>query len=286
MTGAKREGRKALGLPEGGVTAEISGLFQLSSRLFFLLIVAGVFMGGVQAAAQDTAAATGANPLGLNLLDTVRAAAEPGNISTSLTVVFVITVIALAPSILIMTTCFTRIIIVLGFLRQALGTQQTPPNQVLIGLALFLTFFIMMPTYEAVNRDAIQPYVRGELSRDEALSRALEPVRDFMLRQTRPKDLRLFLEIAKLPRPQRREDVPTHVLIPAFMISELTVAFQIGFLLYIPFLIIDMVVASTLMAMGMMMLPPIFISLPFKIIMFVLVDGWNLILGSLVRSFR
>jgi len=237
------------------------------------------------AAAQEVSGG-GNNALGLNLLDTVRAAGNPENVSTSLTVVFIITVIALAPSILIMTTCFTRIIIVLGFLRQALGTQQTPPNQVLIGLALFLTFFIMMPTYEAVNREAIQPYVRGELSQEEALNRALEPIRDFMLRQTRPRDLRLFLEIAKLPRPQRREDVPTHVLIPAFMISELTVAFQIGFLLYIPFLIIDMVVASTLMAMGMMMLPPIFISLPFKIIMFVLVDGWNLILGSLVRSFR
>lgn len=286
MTGARREGRKRFGPATGSVAAEARGSCLLFSRLFFLSVAAGALMIGPHAAAQDTAAAIGANPLGLNLLDTVRAAAEPDNISTSLTVVFVVTVIALAPSILIMTTCFTRIIIVLGFLRQALGTQQTPPNQVLIGLALFLTFFIMMPTYEAVNRDAIQPYVCGELSRDEALSRALEPVRDFMLRQTRPKDLRLFLEIAKLPRPQRREDVPTHVLIPAFMISELTVAFQIGFLLYIPFLIIDMVVASTLMAMGMMMLPPIFISLPFKIIMFVLVDGWNLILGSLVRSFR
>lgn len=250
-----------------------------------VLTVAGMLMLGLPAAAQE-APGSAANPLGLNLLDTVRAAGDPENVSTSLTVVLVITVIALAPSILIMTTSFTRIIIVLGFLRQALGTQQTPPNQVLIGLALFLTFFIMMPTYETVNRDAIQPYVRGELARDEALNRALEPIRDFMLRQTRPRDLRLFLEIAQLPRPQRREEVPTHVLIPAFMISELTVAFQIGFLLYIPFLIIDMVVASTLMAMGMMMLPPIFISLPFKIIMFVLVDGWNLILGSLVRSFR
>ena len=252
----------------------------------WMLVAAVLLISGWPVRAQETASGPTANPLGLNLLETVGAAGNPENVSTSLTVVFVITVIALAPSILIMTTCFTRIIIVLGFLRQALGTQQTPPNQVLIGLALFLTFFIMMPTYEAVNRDAIQPYIRGELSREEALNRALEPVRDFMLRQTRPKDLRLFLEIAKLPRPQRREDVPTHVLIPAFMISELTVAFQIGFLLYIPFLIIDMVVASTLMAMGMMMLPPIFISLPFKIIMFVLVDGWNLILGSLVRSFR
>ena len=284
MTGAGRKGGSLL----SGIARRDAGHRALPPgvlRLGQLLIATAVVMTGALSAAQESAGGN-SNPLGLNLLDAARAAGSPENVSTSLTVMFIITVITLAPSILIMTTCFTRIIIVLGFLRQALGTQQTPPNQVLIGLALFLTFFIMMPTYEAVNRDAIQPYARGELSREEALNRALEPIRDFMLRQTRPKDLRLFLEIAKLPRPRQRADVPTHVLIPAFMISELTVAFQIGFLLYIPFLIIDMVVASTLMAMGMMMLPPIFISLPFKIIMFVLVDGWNLILGSLVRSFR
>jgi flagellar biosynthesis protein FliP len=211
---------------------------------------------------------------------------SPEGVSTSLFVVFVITVIALAPSILVMTTSFTRIIVVLGFLRQALATQQTPPNQVLIGLALFLTFFIMTPTYMAVNEAALQPYMRGEIAGEQALDAALAPIRDFMFRQTRPKDIKLFLDIGGYPRPETPEDVPTTVLIPAFMISEMTTAFQIGFIIYLPFLIIDMVVASTLMAMGMMMLPPIFVSLPFKIIMFVLADGWSLLIGSLTRSFN
>ena len=225
--------------------------------------------------------------LGLNLLRGARDALEQENISTSLVIVFLITVISLAPAILVMTTSFTRIIVVLGFLRQALATQQTPPNQVLIGLALFLTFFIMMPTYQRVNDEALQPYIRGEFDTQmEALETALVPIREFMFRQTRPKDLRLFLEIAGLGRPNTPDDVPTHVLIPAFVLSEITTAFIIGFVIYIPFLIIDMVVASTLMAMGMMMLPPLFVSLPFKIIMFVLVDGWSLLVGSLVRSFQ
>ncbi len=226
------------------------------------------------------------NPLGLNLVQNVRNLAEQQNISTSLFVVFIVTVISLAPAILIMTTCFTRIIVVLGFLRQALATQQTPPNQVLIGLALFLTFFVMAPTWQQINTDALQPYIRGELSQADALDNAIQPVRTFMFRQARPKDIKLFLDIGGYPRPETRDDVPTHVLIPAFIISEMTSAFLIGFIIYIPFLIIDMVVASTLMAMGMMMLPPIFVSLPFKIVMFVLADGWNLLLGSLVRSFN
>jgi len=208
------------------------------------------------------------------------------NISTTLALVFLVTLLSLAPSILVLTTCFTRIIVVFGFLRQALGTQQTPPNQVLIGLALFLTVFIMAPTYRQVNEQALQPYLRGELQPREALETAVKPIREFMFRQTRPRDLRLFLEIGKYPRPNTPDDVPTHVLIPAFVLSELTLAFQIGFLLYVPFLIIDMVVASTLMAMGMMMLPPIVISLPFKIILFILADGWGLLVGSLVRSVR
>ncbi|MBI1318627.1 MAG: flagellar type III secretion system pore protein FliP [Candidatus Hydrogenedens sp.] len=203
-----------------------------------------------------------------------------------LVVVFLITVISLAPALLVMTTSFTRIIVVLGFLRQALATQQTPPNQVLLGLALFLTLFIMMPTYVEVNNEAVQPYVRGEITQVEAFNLALAPVREFMFRQTRPKDLALFLQISGEGRPNTPEDVSTLVLIPAFVVSEMTTAFQIGFIIYIPFLIIDMVVASTLMAMGMMMLPPIFVSLPFKIIMFVLADGWSLLLGSLSRSFN
>ena len=224
--------------------------------------------------------------MGANIVDGARRAVEQDNISITLAIVFVVTVISLAPAILVMTTSFTRVIVVLGFLRQALGTQQTPPNQVLLGLALFLTFFVMMPTYQRVNSEALQPYMNGEIATpSEAMEKAVEPVRDFMFRQARPADIKLFLDIARLPRPNTTDDVPTHVLIPAFVISELNTAFQIGFLIYIPFLIIDMVVASTLMAMGMMMLPPIFVSLPFKIIMFVLVDGWSLLIGSLARSF-
>lgn len=226
------------------------------------------------------------NPLGTNIVNSARQAFESDNVSTSLTVVFLITILSLAPALLMMTTAFTRIIVVLGFLRQALGTQQTPPNQVLVGLALFLTFFIMAPVYREVNDQAVQPYVRGELTQVEAVEAALVPIREFMFQQTRPEDIKLFLDISGEPRPASREDVSTLVLMPAFMLSELTVAFQIGFIIYIPFLIIDMVVSSTLMAMGMMMLPPVFISLPFKLILFVLADGWALLVGSLVRSFQ
>lgn len=226
------------------------------------------------------------NPLGTNIVNSARQAFEGDNISTSLTVVFLITILSLAPAILMMTTSFTRIIVVLGFLRQALGTQQTPPNQVLVGLALFLTIFIMSPVYRDVNENAVQPYVRGEITQIDAFNAALIPIRGFMFKQTRPEDIKLFLDISGGERPNSREDVSTLVLMPAFMLSELTVAFQIGFIIYIPFLIIDMVVSSTLMAMGMMMLPPVFISLPFKLILFVLADGWALLVGSLVRSFQ
>ena len=193
--------------------------------------------------------------------------------------------LSLAPAILVMVTSFTRIIVVLGLLRQALGTQQMPPNQVLVGLALFLTFFVMAPTYNEVNKQALQPYLQKSLTHEEAFKRALVPVRKFMLRQTREKDLGLFVHLSKIQAPRGPDDVPTHALIPAFMISELKTAFQIGFVIFIPFLIIDMVIASALMSMGMLMLPPIFISLPFKIILFVLADGWFLVIGSLVRSF-
>jgi flagellar biosynthetic protein FliP len=222
---------------------------------------------------------------GFDLTNMAQGMVGPDNILTSLFIVFLVTVISLAPAILVMTTAFTRIIVVLGFLRQALATQQTPPNQVLIGLALFLTFFIMMPTYRQVNEQALQPFLNGEIGQQEAFNNALVPIRGFMFRQTRPQDLALFLQISGEGRPDTPDDVPTVVLVPAFIVSEMTTAFQIGFLIYIPFLIIDMVVASTLMAMGMMMLPPIFVSLPFKIIMFVLADGWRLLLGSLSRSF-
>jgi flagellar biosynthetic protein FliP len=225
-------------------------------------------------------------PSTIDVAESFRNLADRDNVESSLLIVFLITVISLAPAILVMTTSFTRIIVVLGFLRQAMATQQTPPNQVLLGLALILTFFIMTPTYQEVNTNALQPYLNGTLERDDALAEALKPVRAFMFKQTRAKDIALFQRIAGLPRPATRDDVPTNVLAPAFILSELTTAFMIGFVIYIPFLIIDMVVASTLMAMGMMMLPPIFVSLPFKIIMFVLADGWYLLFDTLARSFR
>ena len=195
------------------------------------------------------------------------------------------TVLSLAPSILIMVTSFTRIMVVLAFLRTAMGTQQTPPNQVLISLALFLTAFIMMPTMESSHDQGIRPLINGEIEEFEAFDRAVGPVRDFMMSHVREQDLGLFVDIAEIAEEDARAEMPMRVLIPAFMISELKRAFEIGFLIFLPFLIIDMVVASVLMSMGMMMLPPIIIALPFKIIFFVLVDGWFMIVGSLVRSF-
>jgi flagellar biosynthesis protein FliP len=196
-----------------------------------------------------------------------------------------VTVMALAPSILVMTTSFIRIVIVLSFLRTAMGAQQTPPNQVIMALALFLTFFIMAPTFEKAWEDGVRPYIDGQIDEREAFEKSLEPLEIFMRKFVRDQDLRLFLDIANIPELESREDIPIKVLIPAFIISELRRAFEIGFLIFIPFLVIDMVVASVLMSMGMMMLPPIIIALPFKIIFFVLVDGWFLIVGSLVQSF-
>ena len=215
-------------------------------------------------------------------------AVAPEQFSTTMTLFVLLTVLSLAPAILVMTTSFTRIIVVLGFLRQAMATQQSPPNQVLISLALILTFFIMAPTYQRVNTEAIQPYINRQIDAEAALDRGMAPVREFMFRQVlqHPKDLALFMNIAKLEKPETPDDVPTVVLACAFVLNEMRVAFTIGFVIYIPFLIIDMVVASTLMAMGMMMLPPVFVSLPFKIIMFVLADGWFLIVSELVNSFQ
>lgn len=212
-------------------------------------------------------------------------ATEPGQVSTALQVLMVLTILSVAPAILLMTTAFTRVVIVLSFVRQAMGTQQLPPNQIVIGLALFLTLFIMAPVWTKINETALQPYLNNELSQQVALEKALDPVRDFMLGQTAEKDLALLMEIARVEAPATRDDVPTLTLIPAFMLSELKRAFQMGFMIYIPFLVLDMVVASVLMAMGMMMLPPPIISLPFKILLFVLVDGWALVVGSLVKSF-
>ncbi len=210
---------------------------------------------------------------------------EPGKISVVLQIFLLLTVLALAPSILIMLTSFTRIAIVLSVLRQALGTQQIPPNQIIIGIALFLTLFIMKPVWEKIDKEALQPYLQEKITRTEALDKAMKPIRGFMFKQTREKDLALFVSIAGMKRPKNKEEISTTVLIPAFIVSELKTAFQIAFLLYIPFLIVDMVVASVLLSMGMMMLPPILVSLPFKIMLFVLADGWYLIVGSLVRSF-
>ncbi|MEE2999614.1 MAG: flagellar type III secretion system pore protein FliP [Pseudomonadota bacterium] len=196
-----------------------------------------------------------------------------------------VTVMALAPSILVMTTSFIRIVIVLSFLRTAMGAQQTPPNQVLMALALFLTFFIMSPTFEAAWDQGVRPYIDGQIDEKEAFRKSLKPLHNFMQKFARDQDLQLFMDVANIQTVAKREDLPIKVLIPAFIVSELRRAFEIGFLVFIPFLVIDMVVASVLMSMGMMMLPPIIIALPFKIIFFVLVDGWFLIVGSLVQSF-
>ncbi|NLJ67195.1 MAG: flagellar type III secretion system pore protein FliP [Clostridiales bacterium] len=201
-------------------------------------------------------------------------------------IIFLFTILTLAPSILIMMTSFTRIIIVLSFTRNALGTQQMPPNQVLIGLALFLTFFIMAPIGATINESAIGPYLAGEIGQEQALQEAMEPIRNFMFKQTREKDLAMFVNLSSIPKPETLTDIPNNVLIPSFIISELKTAFQMGFLIYVPFIVVDMVVASTLMSMGMMMLPPVMISLPFKILLFVMVDGWNLIVKTLVAGFN
>lgn len=210
---------------------------------------------------------------------------KPADLVGVLRIVIMLTVLTLAPAILIMMTSFTRIVVVLSFLRQSLGTQQMPPNQLIVGLALFLSFFVMAPTWNAINENAIQPFLNETIDQNTAFVRAEAPLREFMFKQTREKDLELFLSMIKGKRPQNRTEVPTYALVPAFVISELKTAFQIGFMLYLPFLVLDMVVASVLMAMGMMMLPPMMISLPFKILLFVLVDGWELIVGNLVRSF-
>lgn len=210
----------------------------------------------------------------------------PKQLVTTLNVVLVLTLLILAPSLVLVMTSFTRLIIVFAFLRTALGTQQSPPTQILVSLALVLTFFIMEPVMKESYNQAIKPYIENKISYDVAFEKGVEPFKNFMLKNTREKDLALFFRIRNLENPQTYKDVPLSVLIPSFMISELKTAFQIGFLLYLPFLVIDMVVSSILMAMGMMMLPPVMISLPFKILIFILVDGFNLLIGNLVASFR
>ena len=211
---------------------------------------------------------------------------EPARSTVTLQIFLLMTVLSLLPAILIMVTSFSRIVIVLSLLRRALGTNTLPSNQIVIGLALFLTIFIMAPVWQKINADALQPYLDKKISNQQAFDSALVPLREFMFKQTREKDLALFVDIAKLKRPENANDIPTTVLIPSFIISEIKTAFEIGLLLYVPFLIIDMVVAAVLLSMGMMMLPPIMVSLPFKLLLFVVADGWYLLVGSLVKSFR
>ncbi len=212
--------------------------------------------------------------------------ADQGKAATVIQLLLILTILSLAPAILLMLTSFTRILIVLSLLRHALGTQQMPSNQIVIGLALFLTFFIMTPVWQQVNEEALNPYYEDRISGEEAFRLATAPIKNFMLRQTREKDLALFVKISKEKKPEKPSDISLPVLIPAFVISELKTAFQIGFLIFLPFFIIDIVISSILLSMGMMMLPPMMISLPFKLLLFVLVDGWYLIVESLVRSFR
>ena len=248
-------------------------LYFISSIVLFLLLAAN----GV-AGAQPTA------PTWLDL-DFI-GEQEPEEVALTLRILFLLTILSLAPALMIMLTSFTRIVVVLSFVRSALATQNMPPNQVIIAMAIFLTFFTMNPDWQQINETSLQPYLQGELPYEEAIVQGVEPVREFMFRQTREKDLALIVSLAKLERPRGPKDIPTYVLIPAFLISELKTAFQIGFLIYVPFLVIDMVVASTLMSMGMLMLPPVMISLPFKVLLFVLVDGWHLVIRSLILGFN
>jgi flagellar biosynthesis protein FliP len=240
--------------------------------MVFLLLV------GLNLCAQQAA------PLPSVTVDFSKAPSGPA-LSSSLQAMLLLTILTLAPTILMTATSFTRIVVVMHFLRQGLGTQQTPSNQVLISLSLVLTFFIMAPTAREINTTVLQPLQRNELTTDQALDRTAAPMKVFMLRHTRKKDLALFLRIAKSPAPKTKADVPMECLLPAFLISELKTAFEIGFMIFLPFLVVDMVVASILLSMGMMMLPPVVISLPFKVLLFVLVDGWYLIVGSLVRGY-
>ncbi len=252
-------------------------------RLVLTLALALLFIGTASAVAyaqQPPPAAAAKPPQQLDLrVDGV------GSISAPLQVVLVLTLLSFLPAILVTMTSFTRIVIVFHFLRQALGTQEMPSNQILIGLALFLTVFVMAPTGDRVYELAVQPAMAGQVDVSEAFNRASPPLREFMLRQTREKDLALFVELSKSPRPQTPQDLPMRVVIPAYVISELKTGFQMGFFLFVPFMLIDLVVSTTLLSMGMLQLPPAMVSLPFKLLLFVMIDGWNLLVGSLVRSF-
>lgn len=216
----------------------------------------------------------------------VGTADTPTDIVTSLQILLMLTILTLAPAIIMMTTAFIRIIIVLHFVRQAIGLQQVPPNQILIGLALFLTFFVMRPTYDVVMSDGVKPFLEKKITQEQFYKNIEQPVKTFMLKQTRTKDLELFLKISKVVPPKNRQELPMSVVVPSFIIGEMSRGFEIGILIYIPFIIIDMVVSTILMSLGMMMLPPVSISMPFKLLLFVMIDGWSLIIGSLVKSFN
>ncbi len=250
------------------------------TALLLLLVCAASLLLGGEAAGQSAGITLPRVSLSLG------EAKGPQEVSSALQVMLLLTVLALAPSLLIMLTSFSRIVIVLGLLRQALGTPQMPPNQVLIGLSLFLTAFVMAPVAGEVHERAYAPYMARQITQEEALTRGLQPIRQFMYRQTREQDLALMVHLAKAPRPRDRNDVPTHVLIPAFIISELKSGFQMGFVLFLPFIVIDFVVSSVLLSMGMLFLPPTMIALPFKLLLFVLADGWHLVVRSLVTSFQ
>lgn len=244
-------------------------------RFLIICAVGVLFMNSVEAA-----------PVIPSVNVEIGTAENPEQVSATLQVIAVLTLATIAPAILMMTTSFVRIVVIIGFLRNALATQNVPPNQVIVSLAMFLTFYIMAPYWSQANDNGLQPYLAGQISQEEAITNVLEPMREFMFRQTRESDLALFVNLADAERPESQEDVSTVVLIPAFMISELKTAFQIGFMLYVPFIVIDMIVATTLMSMGMMMLPPVMISLPFKILLFVMIDGWHLLIRSIIVSFR
>ncbi len=245
--------------------------------LFLCLLALTVVLTGVTVFAAETTLPT----MGIN----VGSSDNPTDVVNTLQIIFLLALITLLPSLLIVLTCFTRIIIVMHFLRSALGTQQMPPNQILIGLSLFLTLFLMGPTLQTINDKALAPYSAGQISQQEAMTNAMEPIRGFMLKQVNNKDLALFVELSGESL-SVNDPIPTRVLIPAYILGELTKGFQIGFILFLPFIVIDMIVASVLMAMGMMMLPPAMISLPFKILLFVMVDGWSLVIENLIKTFK
>ncbi|MFW6386425.1 MAG: flagellar type III secretion system pore protein FliP [Bacillota bacterium] len=253
---------------------------KISAVIFIILIILVLLPAGKAMATEDFRVPD------INLeVNTPEEGEEGGDLVLALRILILLTVLSLAPAILVMVTSFTRIVIVLSLIRNALATRQMPPNQVLVGLAIFLTIFIMTPVWQSANQDALQPYLNDEITLEEAAENGARPLREFMFEQAREKDLALFVEMAEMERPENREDIPLTVLIPAFVLSELKTAFQIGFLIYIPFIMIDMIVASILMSMGMLMLPPVMISLPFKLMLFVLVDGWYLVIESLVKTF-